>query len=275
VERADPVPDRPFWVEWPVRAAGTPEALAKGPAVLRIHDLTDELDATLTARGRSPRNGPDLRYWLRVRKGANLESQFVSVLEPYGKSPFIKSIRRLPLAEQPDGFAVALEVRLADGRTDRIFATENGGRVATPDGFALDGRLGWVRFDADGGFLEASLIDAGILETPGRRIEASGPAALTGTIVEIRTDEDHTVHLKLSGDKLPESLVGRTIIVDNHTRSDASYRIEAVEPGGWISIGRAAIGERHLDPEDYSKGIEATIRPGESYRIASGYHIKG
>lgn len=75
------------------------------------------------------------------------------------------------------------------------------------------------------------------------------------------------MRLKLGGSVLPPTLVAATVIIDNQSRSDASYRIHSVHGGNWIDIGRAAIDERHLDPNDYSRGLEKTIRVGDPYRI--------
>jgi hypothetical protein len=262
VARADPVPNGPFWVEWPIRRAPVSDS-----ATLRIHDLTAGLDASLTARGQSPRGGPDLRYWLRERRGTALASQFVSVLEPYRNAPFIKSIRRLPVFSEASGFAVALEIEMEDGRRDRILISESGGRISTADGFSLRGRLGWARYKADGTFLEASMIEADQFDLPDRSIRSPLPAALTGIIESIDQTVNDRVRLKLGGNALPPTIVGATIIIDNQTRSDASYRIRSVLGDNWIDIGRAAIAERHIDPEDYSKGLEKTIRVGDPYRI--------
>jgi hypothetical protein len=81
------------------------------------------------------------------------------------------------------------------------------------------------------------------------------------------------VRLKLRGSDLPSTLVGATIVIDNQTRSDASYRIRSVLGDNWIDIGRAAIEERHVDPDDYDKGLEYTIREGDSYRIGLTHRV--
>jgi hypothetical protein len=114
---------------------------------------------------------------------APLASTFVSVIEPYEKQPLISQIRRLELAwdgGQPcQDSDVALEIRLADGRSDVFVAgdAENPRGPARPAGTAvvqketgirLAGQFGFVRFDAAGKPQRALLglgksLDAGTL----------------------------------------------------------------------------------------------------------------
>jgi hypothetical protein len=55
------------------------------------------------------------------RRGKDLKSTFVSIIEPYRGSPLIKKITR-----GGDEEAVVLEVERADGKVDRIEATADG-----------------------------------------------------------------------------------------------------------------------------------------------------
>jgi len=266
VERARP--DRPFWVDWKIVEMNRAMP-ADFRAHLRVHNLGAINEAAL-ATGITPRtakNLKELRYLVRTVKGA-AETQFVSVLEPYGQKPFIKAVR-LPESTPPSGqFGAAVEVELADGRVDRLYVTEEGG-VLRAGGDMMEGRVAWVRRGTDGAVLDWALIDAERLETGGEKFAGSEPAAFTGQIASIDDSDPLNVIVGTSLADLPEDLAGRYVVVDNHQRSDASYRIKAVLPGGKLNLGNAALDELLKDPSHPGKGTVKNIAPGETFRIAN------
>lgn len=76
------------------------------------------------------------RLMVRRRQAGELQSTFVALIEPYEGCSKIASVRRLPLttpsgAAYPDSF-VAVEVRLADGRTDLIATADMESQAADP-----------------------------------------------------------------------------------------------------------------------------------------------
>jgi len=77
-------------------------------ARLRIH-LLEGPDEFIRARAQiSPvKHKEMLTYLIARNSGADLHSEFLSVIEPYGETPWIQSSRRLPLAEG-EGIAVEL-----------------------------------------------------------------------------------------------------------------------------------------------------------------------
>jgi len=270
VERAQP--DQNFWVEWEIIDPLTGKAGSDAPH-FRVHNLTP-IDEAVLASGVTPRGGPgDLRYLHRIRNGslaAPLSSQFVSILEPYGACPNIESIRLLELEPDQNGFGVAVEVTLIDGRKDRIFLNpEPEDVIGNPTLGQLTGRFAWVRSAVDGSLLEGRLIEASSFIFDGSEwAHDSQPSGYAGEIASINMEDSRHVILDTGLGNLPDSLVGRYLVVDNHQRADASYRIEAVLPNGRVDLGPAALEELHVDSSDYSKGRITNIQAGESFRIA-------
>ena len=136
----------PYWVDWTI-VDPRRKMPADWAAHVRVHNLTD-VDETALATGVPPDykgNPTALRYLLRSQFGKNRNTQFLSVIEPYGAKAFIASVRPLVnTMNRKDGVA-AVEVALADGRRDVIFIRENLGKVEA-GGASMNGRIGYVRF---------------------------------------------------------------------------------------------------------------------------------
>ncbi|HWL54762.1 MAG TPA: heparinase II/III family protein [Chthoniobacteraceae bacterium] len=262
VERARP--EHPFWVEWKVE-----EPFRQMPpgfeARFRLHHLS-ALDEAVLANGEAPLGGGGpLRYLHRVRRGKDLRTQFVTVLEPYGKKPFIKACRLVASREEGDEFAAVVEIELADGRRDQVAVTEEGGAVSFGD-LDLKGRVGWVRLDAEGALESWGAVDAETLRWKGKPI-GSAPAH-RGSIAGIDDSDPGNVMISTGLDSLPASLAGRYLVVENRQRADASYRIKAVLPGGILNIGTAALDELHAEREDEAAGFIRNIANGDRFHVS-------
>ena len=132
--RVDPAPRTPWSVTWDVEERYG--YLPKGAEVhLRLTDLTSGASAGVgEAWVVAGLYDSDEQVWVPrvmvMRSAAKppLTSTFVGVIEPYGKTPAISGVRRLPLTTadgKPYGDAnVAVEIALADGRTDLIVAAD-------------------------------------------------------------------------------------------------------------------------------------------------------
>ncbi|MFW6437414.1 MAG: hypothetical protein ACOCZ7_00255, partial [Armatimonadota bacterium] len=240
---------------------------------LRMHMLS-EVDEIAIAIGEPPHHryhDDYLPYVLRSRLGEDLESQFVTVLEPYEPDPFIASTRALPLdAHEGDGFACAVEVALTDGRRDIIILAEKPGRVEA-GGVTLDGQMGFVRMQ-DGEVIDARLFRGTRLATGNWEL-TSPVAEITGTVAEVNTEDWRDNRITLDASVLRagltvEDLVGRHIIVENEARSDACYKIRGIsEEATVISTGEETLIERLADVNDLSAGYITTIKPGERFTI--------
>ncbi len=255
VERARP--QAPFSVDWQI----APPYNQKRDLHFRVHNLGTVGEALL-ADGESPSRGPTLRYLHRVVRGKDLRTQFVSILEPYEGEPFIRSCRLLGTGD----FAAALEITLADGRKDTLLVTENGGSFVVRDGLALKGRLGWQRTGADGKVAASVLINASRLDADGHTTTQK-VASFKGKIAAIEDGNPEDIIIVTDANDLPETVIGRYLIVRNGQRADASYRIEAIRNGNRLHLGRAALDEIHRDPDDFSKGCHQNIAVGDAFMI--------
>jgi len=249
-------PDGPFWVDWKMV-----DTWRKHPdgweAHLRVHTLSD-VDEVALADGAPPAykgNPAHLRYLHRVRRGEDLESQFVSVLDPYGKRPNVASARLLDQDAGDDGFFAAVEVVLASGERDLILVSETSGKRAL-GAAVLDGRVAFFRYAG------AQL-----------RERVTVREAFAGQIAGWNDDDPSDIRLTLRSPLPPDApLAGRYIMVKNAERSDASFRIETAPDRNTLGIGSQSLVERFVDALDYDKGIVHTIAPGDPFVIAMPEH---
>lgn len=193
--RGDRRPSCPWQVDWCVEDRYRliePDRRVR----LRYTDLTREAEAWLgeTWVVVGSYDGPEA--WIpsvmarRRSSTAPLASTFVGVFEPYENRSRIRRIRRLDLRTstgRPAGDShVALEVQLADGRRDLLVAVDvedplgtlPGDRtVVEPSlGLRFDGRLAWVRLDAQNAVRHATM--------------HGGSLRLGGFVLQSTTDED-------------------------------------------------------------------------------------
>lgn len=171
---------------------------------LRYTDLTSGAEA-YTCESWTVKNASSTEeYWIptvmtRRRGEGELASAFVGILEPYEKSSRIASIRRLPLTTPegaPYGDAhVAVEVRLADGRTDVIAAAdaENplgltpsiaNGTAMLAAGTRFGAEFAVVRRDAAGRIERVALGRGRFLESGDVRVELRGAPEFVEIAIE-------------------------------------------------------------------------------------------
>ena len=110
----DQNPPAQFMLDWKAEA-GYRGLTENDDIHLRMYALSQSQDVAL-ADGDPPQNKPGnpkkLGYVLMHRAAPDLNSTFVSVIEPYKQNPFIKSVKRL---DDGKGTEVAIQVELADG----------------------------------------------------------------------------------------------------------------------------------------------------------------
>ena len=153
--KADPEPEPAWNADWRIdeKRAGIPGG---ADVHLRYHGLTEGASActaeSWVSLGYSKEN-PELwipQLMMRRQGPDPLDSLFVGVLEPYAREPFINGTRRIDLEGAGDG-AVAVEVKLSDGRTDLLVVSDSGGSLTIAEwDLLLDGVFCWVRCGIDG-----------------------------------------------------------------------------------------------------------------------------
>jgi len=226
--RADTAPAPGWTADWKVE-----DRLHLLPAGAEVHlrgtDLTAEAQAVIgeawiSASGFSSNEDTWIPLVMvrRQAEQAPLASTFVTVLEPYEKSPRIAAARRLALTTA-DGAAfpdanVAVEVAFADGRRDLIVAAdaENplglrpsraAGRVLAVGewGLRLDGEMAAVRKDAFGQVQRIALCKGRSLTVGDLSVTLKGET----DFIEIVFDKGRASVVAGSPDGIEEIRVGR------------------------------------------------------------------
>lgn len=278
VER-DRRPDKPFSIDWKVRDTWSvlPE---KQNTHLRL-TMLNEVDDVALADGIPPRlpgNPERLRYLIAHRKGNDLESQFVSVIEPYREQRMIRSIT--PIHLTADGKKVnhhrayALKVTLKNGRIDIIVNSLDPDTVYTVDGrLRFQGFFG-VYSEKDGRPVYAYLNDGKQLAPPGKPLLKHPQGHLSGKIVDFTKglQLDNEVTVQMEGNlKKAESLIGRTLFVQNDDQQNGAYPIKGVKHlrGNQyrLEIGEATLIRKYKDPHNPKKGFIYNIAKNQRWKI--------
>jgi hypothetical protein len=232
---------------------------------LRVHSLTALQEAAL-ADGDPPQNHKGaprrLRYLLLTRRGGGLESVFVTVLEPYDRRPFLRSVRLVAaLSDQHGDDPVAVEVITEDGRTDLLVACEKGGRV-TAERLRMEGRYGFLA--RRGGRVEiARLMSGTLLEQDGFSLTAAAPS-FSGALKAVDAEHPADQRLQLGG-ALPREArrPGRVLIVTNDGEQDAAYTVTRWPRADTASLGAISLVRGFRDPAAPAQGVVLNVQPGD------------
>ena len=279
--RRDPHPAASFTVDWAAEPGYRGSTQGEGMH-LRLHALTPCEDVALAA-GDPPQDRDDnprrIDYALLHRTGTELESTFVTVIEPYRRSPFIKSVQRLPAAS--DG-QVALRIELSNGMVDHVWfnPAESSAPLSAHDEGVSSG-IGYVR-ESGGVPVAAALVNG--RELVRGSVHLTSPGALRGRVVRMNRELTGGGWLCVDT-RLPTdgSLTGHLLIVANNGERDAAYLIHGVaQEGGLTRIDcgpiafvhgyrgpRATVRSERL-PVDYGGGYEFDFEPGAAFTIPLG-----
>jgi len=264
VERSAGRVAEPYTIDW--RIADIRGRVREGREPhLRLHAMTP-CDEVALATGDAPNRRQRPRYLIQSRLGENMQSQFVNVLEPYDKTPFIKRVRRLKVDHDADADAVAaVAVELADGRTDILISCEQPTNVTVEGDVTFRGTFGMIRL-VDGK-PELMRMCGGTLLAYGDRKLTAPRAVWRGKIVRIDASNAEN-SLVLLDPPLPQdaNLAGRTIHFVNDLPMDTSYEISAMTADG-ISTGDITIVRGFKDRADFAAGYTYLVNSGDEYVV--------
>ncbi|MBA2669785.1 MAG: hypothetical protein H0U67_05380 [Gemmatimonadetes bacterium] len=239
---------------------------------LRWHVAGGQCTDVALADAEPPRNKPgnprSLRYALLHREGKDLSSSFASVMEPYRKEPFLRSVRRLK-TDVPDDQCVALRVEHTDGTVDYVMSSATTETVELEEGIRFRGMSGFVRVDGNGP-VRAVLVRGTELEFFGQELK-SETAKHTGVVVAM--DKDMVGEGELWVETvLPTdgSLTGENIMIENDRTRSACYEIRRVTREGnrtRISCGPISFVRGLVDTKDESKGYVLDFKEGARFAI--------
>jgi hypothetical protein len=235
-------------------------------------------DDVALANGDPPQNKVGnprrLTYLLLHRRGADLTSRFVSVIEPYRKKGFIKSVSKIG----DEANRVSLRVELVDGEEDQIdvFFSEKQTRLMA--GGAFKGAIGFVR-TADHRVKQMELVDGQEISAGEKKL--TGRSEITGQVVAMNKELSGGGWIDVES-ALPTdgSLVGRKIMIENDNERDACYTIRGVKTDGKYTRidcgpicfvrgyrGKTAMLRGEEMPTDYSQGYLYDFDEGARFRI--------
>ena len=208
---------------------------------------------------------PGARYVVARRRGENLSSQFAAALEPYGESPAIAGIERLP-AEGDPGDAMALRVRRRDGADDYIFSS---GDTAPHRwvGVTFAGRFAHARVKGTQ-LMALEMVGATLFDGFGYR---SSPPSDAWRGAVSATDAGQGVVVAAEPIRDPTGLAGQVIVFSNplYSRTTA-YRVAGVEGNRIRLDGTALLGIGKVDavrdahtiassiPHEYARGVKGS-----------------
>ncbi|NPV47270.1 MAG: hypothetical protein HPY69_09945 [Armatimonadetes bacterium] len=258
----------PYRADWRIEDARGRIRDGHGPH-LRLHAL-NPCDEVALASGQPPQNHTgnpkSLRYLIQSRFGENLRSQFVSVLEPYDTTPFIRSVRALAVETDaaPDT-VVAVEVQLADGRSDMLICCEQPSRVRIAADTEFYGLYGMVRRQGDR--VTALRLTGGTLLRAGNVSVTCRVAAWTGVVREVDVSDPADNGVILDPPLPPDAVVeGQPIHFANALPYDTSYFIRGVD-GARVSTGDITLVAGFRNPKDFTAGYTYQVNPGDRYTV--------
>jgi oligo-alginate lyase len=278
--RRDNNPPDQFMLDWKAEA-GYRGLTEKDDVHLRMYALSKSNDIAL-ADGDPPQNKPGnpkkLGYVLMHRAATDLNSTFVSVIEPYQNKPFIKSVKRL---DDGKGKEVAIKVERVDGSIDYILYNTSSNKVMRlANGISMNGTIGYIK-ENGGKTVKGILVNGTSLDLNRMHMKSTG--AITGKIIKMNRELAGGGWL-LVDTKLPAdgSLNGEQIIISTDTERDATYTIRSVAREGnltRINCGPITFVRDYKGgtmevrtftvPRDYNKGYLYDFEEGAPFRITS------
>ncbi len=248
---------------------------AKGDERLSMFFCTELSDVAL-AWGEPPQNKPGnprrLPYVLARRRGdEGLESTFVAVYDPWrqGDGRHVTEVERLEVKGGEAARAVALRVRLADGREDWIGLCAEPSAQCAAGPLRWRGRVAFVRVE-DGQPAAAALVEGTILRFGRLRISLARAAA-EGRVVKFDKDTRGNAYLWVDAPLLPaDSFVGEEIYVAGRQDANPAYEIWGIARQGriWrVDCGPVDFVHGLRDVHDYEAGFVYAIEAGQAVRV--------
>src|SRR5690606_10465512 len=153
---------------------------------IRLHAISQSGEVAL-ADGDPPQNKPGnpkkLSYALIHNKGENLQSTFVSVIEPYRDDPFIHSVTRL---DKGKDMGIAIQVERQEGILESTHHNPTTAeQMKIPDGPTLSGAAAYLQLKG-GKVHKAVIVNGKILKFQNMKLKSSGP--ITGKILQMNRE---------------------------------------------------------------------------------------
>ncbi len=270
--RKDIRPPAQFMMDWKAET-GYRGLTEKENVHLRMYSLNQSDDIAL-ADGDPPQNKPGnprkLGYVLMHRKGTDLNSTFVSVIEPYKHQPFIRSVKRI---DDGNNQEIALQIEHMNGNIDYVlYNPDSHSIMKTPNRISMTGNIGYIRKSGNK-ITKGILVNGTSLKYEELNLKSE---LIKGNIVKMNKTPDGDGWI-LVDTTLPAdgSLNGQQIIISTDSDRDASYTIKDIKREGKFSkINCGPISfvngiKPNTLPSDLSKGYLYDFEEGAEFMITS------
>ncbi|MBM7789472.1 heparinase II/III domain-containing protein [Tenggerimyces flavus] len=267
-------PRRGFALEWKIK--DTWRVLDPDPDLRLRYTMLTDVDEVAVCDGTPPRNKPGnpkrLRYVVAHRHGedGNLASQFVSVIEPYVDSRFVRDARLVDVEASglDPNEAVAVKVTLTNGRVDYIVSSLRTDLVLTVDGqHRFEGAFGVMSFE---GGEQTYAFGHDAAQAGIRKADRAIEGVLVGFTRELTGKNTLTVRVPNPVDDF-EALAGAYVYVANDGERNAVYRIKRVRKLSnrklALDLGDQTTIRRFADPDDTGQGFVYDVAKGAAVRI--------
>jgi len=220
-------------------------------------------------------------------EGANLDSFFTTVYEPYRNTPYIEEIKPVDITvktgdEAEGDMARAVKVKHTEangGNTDYIvYATNKNVVYTVMDGdfsFDFSGFVGVYTINANGGVIYRYVNDGTIIGE-----ETGNVSAYAGKVTGFQTENAFENYIDVEIDCTDLSdLAGKYIYVDNDGVQNAAYQIlsatdsaEGLKTGSVrLDVGTVTLIRGHKDKDDVDKGYIYNIKEGQSFSVPTAF----
>ncbi len=242
---------RYFALEPPAFAEKVAQKQTEG-VKLAVLPPSDSAFALAKAKGLA--SAPVSNYVLARREGKDLESRFISLIEP-----FVGEARTGPMSVDGHG---AIKVPASNGRLDYFFDFPDGGKAALDD-IRFEGRFGAV-LTRGGKPFEALLVRGASLSAPGLSVSVE-KEQYTGKVVAV----DYDRSLVTVSPALPAGLAGGGYLVyfsrEAYSRNAPYFirGIRASKDGSELDLGGASLvlARGRADSELSNEGVFANAVP--------------
>lgn len=255
--------------------------------------MLTECDEIAFCDGAPPQNKPgnpkSYRYLLATRKGRDIKSQFVSIIDAYENKSEIHSIERLPVItkdnKHEDFSASCVKITMKNGRQDYILnSTDNETYIVETE----QSKITFNGFLAVCSFKNGSLIYSYTNDVKTFKIGTKNYGqeipSIKGKVVsftekpefenKIIVKLDNKSEKKIQGNEAQmdlNSLKGNFIYVDNDTLRNGAYEIKSLvkNPDNTVIINTGDVGyiRSFKDNENQEKGYVYNIKKGANFTI--------
>src|SRR5699024_6700238 len=173
-------------------------------------------------------------------EGTNLNSQFITAIEPYNSEPRIERIEKLNIDEGSYG-DIAVQITYGN-RTDIILSSLNEDTPLIVGDMVLKGKMGIIRLKDDE--VEDIQLVGGTLLKKGQ-IEVTDKGSVSGDITEVlRKGDGDSLDAFVTETDIPQEMKNNTIVITHPDGKTHGYKIKDI----FKQDGKTVIETDEMDP---------------------------